>query len=251
MRTATAVVRGWTLDRVEGDQSSFHAASLVKPVVGHLALTVVPDLDEPLWSGISTRHILSHTTGLPNWRPPGADLTPIRPPGQQWGYSGEGFLLLQHAIERLTGQSIAQLARELVFVPLGMSNSRLDQPDESQHGLTPLTTTAHDYGLFLAHVLGLDDERWQVQCQIDEQLAWGAGWGLELGALRFVWQWGLNSDVSHFVIGCPGTGDGVAVFTDSADDGRAFYRKVVAEELPGHHPSLGVENNPAFLRLVQ
>ena len=35
---------------------------------GGLAL---PDLDEPLWNGISVRHALSHTTGLPNWRPAG------------------------------------------------------------------------------------------------------------------------------------------------------------------------------------
>ena len=37
MRTATAVVRGWNPDRVEGDLGPFHAASLVKQVVGHVA----------------------------------------------------------------------------------------------------------------------------------------------------------------------------------------------------------------------
>jgi CubicO group peptidase (beta-lactamase class C family) len=159
--------------------------------------------------------------------------------------------LLQHALERYTGQPVAELARELVFWPLGMRDSRLDEPAEGRHGFRPLITTAHDYGLFLAYVLGLDDERWQVQCQIDEQLAWGAGWGLELGGLCLGWQWGLNVDASHFVIGCPSTGDGVAVFTDNAEDGREFYRTVVARELPGHHPSLEVERNPTFLRLVQ
>ncbi len=215
---------------------------------GGLAL---PDLDEPLWNGISVRHALSHTTGLPNWRPAGGELRPIRPPGQQWGYSGEGFLFLQHTIERQTGQPITEVARERVFLPLGMRDSRLDGPVEGRHGLRPLITTAQDYGLFVAYVLGLDDERWQVQCQIDEQLAWGAGWGLELGVLRFGWQWGLDADASHFVIGCPSTGDGVAVFTDSAGDGREFYRRVLAKELPGHHPSLVVENNATFLRLVQ
>lgn len=250
MRTATAVVRHWTLDRVEGDPSQFHAASLVKQIVGHLALAVLPDLDEPLWNGITPRHALSHTTGLPNWRPDGAELTPIRPPGQQWGYSGEGFVLLQQAIEHQAGQAITELAQELVFSPLGMSDSRLDEPEEGLHGYRPLITTARDYGLFLAYVLGLDDERWQVQIVIDDQLAWGAGWGLELGELCFGWQWGLNPGASHFVIGCPRSGDGVVVFTDDDDHGREFYRTVVAKELPGPHPSLEVENNPSFLRLV-
>lgn len=184
MRTATAVVRGWNLLGVEGDLGPFHAASLGKQVVGHLALTIISDLDEPLWNGITYRNALSHTTGLPNWRPVGEELTPVRPPGQQWGYSGEGFLLLQEAIERPAGQPITELAQELVFSRLGMSDSRLDEPEAGLHGNRPLITTALDYGLFLAYVLGLDDERWQVQCRIDDQLAWGAGWGLEIGPPR-------------------------------------------------------------------
>jgi CubicO group peptidase (beta-lactamase class C family) len=250
MKTATAVVRGGNLDRLEGDPGRFPAASLVKPVLGHLALALLPDLDEPLWSGITARHALSHTTGLPNWRPEGEELRPIRPPGERWGYSGEGFVLLQAAIERQAGRPITELAPQLVFSPLGMSDTRLDEPEEGLHGYRQLITTARDYGLFLAHVLGLDDERWQVQSRIDDQLAWGAGWGLETGSSCFAWQWGLNAAASHFVIGCPSTRDGVVVLTDDADHGREFYRRVVARELPGPHPSLEVEHNPTFLRLV-
>ena len=119
------------------------------------------------------------------------------------GYSGEGFVLLQEAIERQAGQPITELAQELVFSPLGMNDSRLDEPEAGLHGSRPLITTALDYGLFLAYVLGLDDERWH-----DQWLAWGAGWGLEVGPPCFGWQWGLNPDASHFVIGCPKTGDG-------------------------------------------
>ena len=53
------------------------AASLVKPVLGHLALALVPDLDEAVgtWprGDITVRHVLSHTTGLPNWRDTDSD----------------------------------------------------------------------------------------------------------------------------------------------------------------------------------
>ena len=167
------------------------AASLVKPVLAHLALALVADLDEPILGDISVRHVLSHTTGLPNWRS-GADLEPIRPPGERWGYSGEGFVLLQGELERRTGRPIDAIAGELVFGPLGMTDTHFDPPEPGFHGSRPLLTTAADYGRFLAHVLTITDERWQPQCRIDDELAWGLGWGLELGEPGYGWQWGLD-----------------------------------------------------------
>jgi len=113
-----------------------------------------------------------------------------------------------------------------------------------------MTTTAADYGRFLAQVLGLDDERWQPQAAIDTELAWGAGWGLELGPPPWGWQWGLADDASHIVLGCPTTGEGIVVLTDSAADGRDAYRAVVERELGGDHPALRVEHNPTWLALV-
>ena len=71
-----------------------NAASLVKQVLGHLAFALVGDIDAPILDNITLRHVLSHTTGLPNWRT-GDELTPLRSPGVQWGYSGEAFVLLQ------------------------------------------------------------------------------------------------------------------------------------------------------------
>jgi CubicO group peptidase (beta-lactamase class C family) len=154
MRTATAVVRGWKLDRVEGDPGPFHAASLVKQVVGHLALTVLSDLDEPLWNGITSRHALSHTIGLPNWRPAGEETQADPTSRPTVGLLRGGFVLLQGAIERQAGRPITELAQELVFTPLGMSDSRLGEPEVGLHGSRPLFTTASDYGLFLSYVLG-------------------------------------------------------------------------------------------------
>ncbi len=243
-----AVVRGWRLARTEGYEEPMNAASLVKQVIGHIALEVLDDLDEPVAGDITARHIVSHTTGLPNWRPEGEDLAPLRPPGVQWGYSGEGFVLLQAHLERRTGEPIDELARRLVFEPLEMRDSRLDDPEPGFHGYRPLLTTPADYGRFLAHVLAIDDERWQPQWRIDEELAWGAGWGLELGPPVYGWQWGANPETSNFVMGSPTTGEGVVVLTD-AEDGRAFYRSVVERELPGDHPSLRVEHNPTWLKL--
>jgi hypothetical protein len=249
VQAGVAVVRGWELARHDGHDEPLNAASLVKQVIGHVTLAVVDDLDEPVLDDITVRHVLSHTTGLPNWRPAGEPLQAQRPPGTRWGYSGEGFVLLGAHLERRTGQSLDELAQALVFDPFQMTDTRLDVPEADFYGNRPLLTTARDYGRFLAGVLAIDDERWRPQWVIDDELAWGAGWGLELGAPLHGWQWGSNMDTSSFVIGCPQTGDGVVVLTDVAD-GRDLYRSVVERELPGDHPSLRVEHNPRWLALL-
>lgn len=248
MIRSVAVVRNWQLFRVDGDGAAMNAASLVKQVIAHLALEFIEDLDEPVLGDITVRHVLTHTTGLPNWRPDGQPLEPLRPPGQRWGYSGEGFVLLQEHLQRRTGVPIVTLASDRVFRPLDMGQSRLADPEPGFHGYRPLVTTAADYGRFLAHVLQIDDARWQPLWRIDDELAWGAGWGIEVGPPTHGWQWGLNDDASHFVIGCPSTGNGVVVLTDDPE-GRTYYRAVVERELPGNHASLRVEHNPSWLEL--
>lgn len=52
---------------------------------------------------ITARHVLSHTTGLPNWR---SKQNPLRirfTPGQEFGYSGEGYAYLQSVVTHVTG----------------------------------------------------------------------------------------------------------------------------------------------------
>ena len=249
MKAATAVVREWRVCSVEGESGLMSGASLVKPVIAQVAIQVIDDLDGPVLGDITVRHVLTHTTGLPNWRPPGESLEPLRPPGVQWGYSGEGFVLLQRHLEQRTGQSLDDLVDAHVFAPLGMGDSQLDDPEPGYHGYRPLLTTAADYGLFLAHVLSNDDGRWDERWTIDAELAWAAGWGIEVGPPACVWQWGLNDAASNFVIGCPATGSGVVVLTDDPQ-GRTFYRSVVERELPGDHASLRVEHNTTWLTLV-
>jgi CubicO group peptidase (beta-lactamase class C family) len=118
----------------------FEAASLSKPLVACVALQLVDagklDLDEPLArlvgplvpddpasARITARHVLSHTTGLPNWRGDDLPLRTYFPPGSRFSYSGEGFVYLQSALERLTGEPLEHLVRKLVFDPLGMERS--------------------------------------------------------------------------------------------------------------------------------
>lgn len=122
------------------DETVFEAASLSKPIVANLTLQLVDagtlDLDAPLSdligpivaddpasAGISARHVLSHSTGLPNWRSAALPPRTYFAPGSRFSYSGEGFTFLQAAIERATGEPLETVAKRLVFDPLHMNRS--------------------------------------------------------------------------------------------------------------------------------
>lgn len=128
-----------TGDKVD-DRTVFQAASLSKPVFAYAVLKLAEegklDLDTPLSkylpayvenddraSLITARHVLTHRTGFPNWRPRGKPLAVHFTPGERFSYSGEGFVYLQRAVERITGQPLDAFMRQTVFVPLRMTGS--------------------------------------------------------------------------------------------------------------------------------
>jgi CubicO group peptidase (beta-lactamase class C family) len=50
------------------------------------------------------------------------------PPGERYQYSGVGFIYLQQVMEQVTGKSLEQIAKELVFDPLEMDSSSYVTP---------------------------------------------------------------------------------------------------------------------------
>jgi CubicO group peptidase (beta-lactamase class C family) len=48
------------------------------------------------------------------------------PPGKDWNYSNSGYALLGYIIEKVTGKSYEKNVREIIFQPLGMTNSGFD-----------------------------------------------------------------------------------------------------------------------------
>lgn len=49
-------------------------------------------------------------------------------PGSRWQYSNIGYAVIQQLLEDVTGKPLAQVAREMVFAPLGMASSTFDYP---------------------------------------------------------------------------------------------------------------------------
>ena len=121
----------------------FEAASLTKATVAYAVLKLVDqgklDLDVPLnkylgnnydvgddprLDKITARRVLSHTSGFPNWRSRGAEKLPINfEPGEKFSYSGEGFVYLSKAVEKITGQAFGDFLQKMVLDPLDMRNS--------------------------------------------------------------------------------------------------------------------------------
>jgi CubicO group peptidase (beta-lactamase class C family) len=176
--------------RPVAEATVFDVASLSKPVAAYIALQLadggILNLDEPLSrivqegvppqlasSPITARHVLTHTSGLPNLR--GDE--PLRtyfPPGSWFSYSSVGFTYLQMALEAAATESLEALAKRMVFDPLGMHSSSFQWCDRfnedaatphdgerrlekhrpaAAHASYSLQTTAGDYAKFMVAVL--------------------------------------------------------------------------------------------------
>jgi CubicO group peptidase (beta-lactamase class C family) len=123
----------------------FQAASLTKQVTAYAAFALRAqgklDFDRPLVAYVddlpnaaarvvTTRNVLSQSSGFPNWRSseaskPVPELVPAFTPGTRYQYSGEGFFYLQRVLEHVGGAGFGQLVHDLVFQPLGMTSSTL------------------------------------------------------------------------------------------------------------------------------
>lgn len=121
-------------------ETVFEAVSLGKPLFAYAVLRLVdagridldrplydylsiPDADNPRMRLVTARHVLSHTTGLVNWRTQPGPLLPVTEPGTEFSYSGDAYFYLQRVVERLTDRPFARFMREHVLDPLEMKRS--------------------------------------------------------------------------------------------------------------------------------
>jgi CubicO group peptidase (beta-lactamase class C family) len=99
------------------------------------------------WAGITVRHLLNHTSGIPDFTGfPDNDhyerlpMTPLETmarfrdqplqfgPGERFRYDSSGYLLLGYIIERASGERYEDFLRMNIYEPLGMSDSGYDHP---------------------------------------------------------------------------------------------------------------------------
>ncbi|WP_201258426.1 serine hydrolase domain-containing protein [Sphingopyxis macrogoltabida] len=121
------------------EDTLFEAASMTKPVFAYVAMRLADekrlDLDRPLVAyrrpahlgddpnleQITARHVLAHSTGLPNWA--SGPLVTNSAPGSGYSYSGEAFIWLQLVVEKITGMGLGSVMQAKLFGPAGMSRS--------------------------------------------------------------------------------------------------------------------------------
>lgn len=230
-------------------ETVFEAASLSKPVFAYAVLQLVDrgilNLDVPLTSytgrryiegdplldRITARHVLSNTTGFPNWRPRNLPLRVHFTPGERFSYSGEGYAYLQEAVEFTTGKSLEAVMQELVFEPLGMTSSsfiwrsmhenrkatghdEIGQPNvrrepPAAEAASSLHTTATDYARFVAALMRREtltartyDDMWSPQVTLDATCMICIGQEMRHPSASLAWGlgWGLETATADTTI---------------------------------------------------
>ncbi len=256
----------------------FNVASLTKPITALVALKLVSagkwSLDEPVykyWTDpdlakdprhklLTTRLILSHQTGFPNWRWMNKDgkLNFEFTPGTKYNYSGEGLEYLRKALESKFHKTLDQLANNLIFKPLQMNDTEYfwtkntdstkfaigynekgipyqTIKNKTANGADDMLTTIEDYGKFLISVMdGVGLSKNVFNEMVKPQVASGKGKSFGLGFEIYTLQneayalshGGSDKGAQMIVFMLPKTKQGLLIFTN-ADNGYKVYEKLI------------------------
>jgi CubicO group peptidase (beta-lactamase class C family) len=84
------------------------------------------------WKRLTPRLLLNHASGFANFGflEPDGKLRFHFDPGAQYGYSGDGIILLQFVLEKGLGLDVGQELQRRIFDPLGMKNTSLIWRDD-------------------------------------------------------------------------------------------------------------------------
>lgn len=258
-------------DKPASDNAIFTTASLTKPITAMVVLKLVnsgkwsldtpiykywtdPDLaDDSRAKKLTTRFILSHRSGFPNWRT--GKLSFQYEPGTKYQYSGEGFEYLKKAIEKKFHKTLDQLADELIFKPLrmkdtkffwgkGIDETRFAKPHDKDGNLYNdgsiknktasaafgVLTTVEDYSKFLVYVMSgaelekkLYDEMVSNQTQIKARQHFGLGWIVdEIDRENVITHGGVGKGTQTIVFMLPKSKQGLVIFTNCGNGGDAY-----------------------------
>ncbi|UPT65139.1 MAG: beta-lactamase family protein [Hyphomonadaceae bacterium JAD_PAG50586_4] len=125
------------------ERTLFQAASLSKPIFSYVVMKLVEEgrldldsrladyilpsgrSDHPRMKSVTVRNVLSHSTGLPNWRDEAietAEFAPAFEPGTAYSYSGEAFYWLQQVVEAITGAGVGEIISSYLLRRAGLED---------------------------------------------------------------------------------------------------------------------------------
>jgi CubicO group peptidase (beta-lactamase class C family) len=177
-------------------ETIFQSGSLGKQFTSALVMTLVEEgklgLDDPItryfpdapnsWRSIRVRHLLTHTSGIPDYTEEDIDLrrdytedeltkvvyglTLEFEPGARWNYSNSGYVMLGILVRRVSGRFYGDLLKERIFTPLGMKTARIISEEDivpnraagyrlvkgelkNQEWVAPMINTTADGSLYL------------------------------------------------------------------------------------------------------
>ena len=241
------------------DSTIYQSGSVGKQFTSALVMMLVEQgrlrLDDPIvrflpegkqrWRGVTVRHLLTHTSGIPDYTDSVVDLRrdytedqlvriaaalPLMfPPGTRWSYSNTGYLLLGALIHRVTRTFYGDLLRDSIFTPLGMPTARVISEDDivpnraagyrlvhgeirNQTWVSPSLNTTADGSLYLSL---RDYDRWAVALNHRErpsarvlEMAWTPAPLLGGGSYPYGAGWFLIPQRGHRRIGHTGSWQG-------------------------------------------
>lgn len=165
--------RGYGLANVElnvaaSDETVFYLASITKIFTATAVMTLVEEGKISLadrvrkllptlpvaWDNIRVRHLLTHTSGLPdtvlnddtgeviaNTRAEAlrklARVPLLNRPGAKWSYNETGYVLLGMVIEKVSGLSLTEFLSRRFFCPLNMVQTHFEIPGKLSPGAHP------------------------------------------------------------------------------------------------------------------
>lgn len=200
----TEVLRGF--GKARGPGEVFLLASITKPMTaagvmklverGQVSLAdavrkYIPEFRGGDRDQVTVRHLLTHTSGLPDMLPENVELrkrhAPLKDfvagacktpllfrPGSECRYQSKGILLAAEIAERVTGQAFREFLKQELFAPLGMRQTSLGL------GGRKISETA------LCQVAGDDDWNWNSSYWRDLGAPWGGAHSTAGDVARFL-----------------------------------------------------------------
>jgi CubicO group peptidase (beta-lactamase class C family) len=288
------------------ESTVFASASIAKPVVAYLTLKLVEKgklaLDEslqnyleepylenqPLLKLITTRHVLTHTTGFPAWGDTRYSPKIYFTPGERFSYSNESFIYLQTILEKVSQMNLDKIFHKYMGSKFGFKDAgfiwkpkyediaafgylrdgtNITAKPEHPTADGSLFMSAKDYATFVCSLMtrqtkkkhhlkedtiqrmlspeipandaGLSNVRSinPAGINLDENVFWGLGWGLEkIDSTYNYFHWGNNGRFYNLAI-ANRDGFGFVLFGNSQMT-PFVWREITEITMPGDHPAL-------------